>query len=111
MLAFDDTAAQLTMPRYRGNTCSIPTLQGMEQVLKFCKQFTAAVKWVHDHDIIHRDIKPHNIFIDDFDCWQTSFKLGDCGLASRRGSSHEWGGTEGFAPEMGLGLTQNDAGL
>ncbi|KAI9478891.1 MAG: kinase-like domain-containing protein [Benjaminiella poitrasii] len=32
-------------------------------VLHFLKQFASALKYLHDHDLIHRDIKPKNILL------------------------------------------------
>ncbi|KAI7901787.1 kinase-like domain-containing protein [Cokeromyces recurvatus] len=39
--------------------------RGMSEdvILHFLKQFASALKYLHDHDLIHRDIKPKNILL------------------------------------------------
>ncbi|RGB22306.1 kinase-like domain-containing protein, partial [Rhizophagus diaphanus] len=41
-------------------------------------QLTKAVKWMHDHDIIHRDLHANNVLIH-----QTNIKLTDFGLSRK----------------------------
>ncbi|CAL1538885.1 unnamed protein product, partial [Lymnaea stagnalis] len=42
----------------------IPTLM-LSQQRKLMKQITRAVEYLHRHNIVHGDIKPHNVIIDD----------------------------------------------
>ena len=44
---------------------------------KLFQQLLSAAKYLHDQGILHRDIKPRNIFVND----QLLLKLGDFGLA------------------------------
>lgn len=46
------------------------------KVMKYFIEICEAIKYIHQRDIIHRDIKSPNIFITDDDC----AKLGDFGL-------------------------------
>lgn len=44
---------------------------------KIFKQICEAVNYLHNHGLIHRDIKPHNVFLDE----NKDARLGDFGLA------------------------------
>jgi NIMA (never in mitosis gene a)-related kinase len=47
-----------------------------QELLEMMKQLSAAVKYLHDRKIMHRDIKPMNVFMQ-----KAQLKLGDFGLA------------------------------
>lgn len=66
----------------------------------WCKQILLGLKYLHERDVIHRDIKSDNIFIDGT---KGEVKIGDLGLActGRQGKAHSVIGTPEFmAPEM-----------
>ncbi len=48
-----------------------------EKVIDIMKQMTAAVAFAHQHSIIHRDVKPHNMLIDH----DGTVKMTDFGIA------------------------------
>jgi len=63
------------------------TLRGKFSFLEACDimyQLCSAVNYAHLHGVIHRDIKPQNIFI----TVDGTIKLGDFGIATFQNSSH-----------------------
>jgi mitogen-activated protein kinase 7 len=64
----------------------------LEHVQFFTEQILLGVRHLHNHGILHRDIKPHNIFIN-ADC---HLKIGDFGLSR---SVHDSTGIPGNAPK------------
>lgn len=87
-----------------------PLLKAMDkvssekQIIKFAMDMCNALAFCHKKHVLHRDLKPQNIFIDEED----NFKLGDFGI-SRTISSSVTEGTVGvgtynyMAPEVRLG--------
>lgn len=69
------------------------------------RELTLAIKYIHSHNIAHRDIKSENILLD----WEGHIKLSDFGLGKRFASGEKvkgfWGTTEYCAPEV-FGLTE-----
>ncbi len=53
----------------------------INEALSYMLQITDALKYAHAHNVIHRDIKPDNIFI----LSDGSIKLGDFGIAQAEG--------------------------
>lgn len=64
----------LTLKQYIQRHYNIP----VETALHFMEQITAAIEHAHQHDIIHRDIKPQNILIDN----NNNVKITDFGIAT-----------------------------
>lgn len=53
----------------------------ISEALSIMLQLTSALQYAHDHNIIHRDIKPQNIFL----MQDGTIKLGDFGIAEADG--------------------------
>jgi eukaryotic-like serine/threonine-protein kinase len=81
------------------NTKGLPTAQARDWFL----QVARAVSYLHDHAVIHRDIKPGNVFVE-----HGVLKLGDYGLSKTVSSasltqSANVGTVYYMAPEVGRG--------
>ena len=78
-----------------------------KEIMRLGCEISSALSYAVDHDLIHRDVKPENIFVDSFG----KFKLGDFGIArtiekTTGGLSKK--GTESYmAPEVYLGKKYN----
>ena len=78
-----------------------------KEIVRLGCEISSALSYAADHDLIHRDVKPENIFVDSFG----KFKLGDFGIArtiekTTGGLSKK--GTESYmAPEVYLGKKYN----
>ena len=76
------------------------------QALPIMQQLCSAVQYAHDHDVIHGNIKPSNIFI----AGDGRMLLSDFGIARRYDDSQQsltrvgWGSAEYAAPEQSLGV-------
>ncbi|OXA50354.1 putative serine/threonine-protein kinase GCN2 [Folsomia candida] len=84
-------------------------LQSVDEKLSIgiCLQLVQGLKHIHTHNLIHRDLKPDNIFFDKNN--PTRVKIGDLGIATDHFATksplpHTMGaGTEGYlAPEQSL---------
>jgi eukaryotic-like serine/threonine-protein kinase len=62
-----------TLKQYIQQKAPVP----VEKTLDIMKQLTSAISHAHQNHIIHRDIKPHNILMDDFG----NVKITDFGIA------------------------------
>lgn len=80
-----------------------------EDIIKFLHDVSAGLEYLHDHNIIHQDIKPDNILVDD-NCnfMVTDFGISvnsDGGIFNSNGMS---GGTRAYmGPERFEGVTNN----
>lgn len=98
--AFEDESAQYLVMEY----CSNGTLKDKKRIseekfINYAKQIISAVSYCHSKNIAHRDIKPDNIFIDQYD----KIKLADFGLAKKLDTYEEsdklYGSMRCFSPE------------
>lgn len=79
----------------------------ISEALSIMIQLTSALQYAHDHNIIHRDIKPQNIFL----MQDGTIKLGDFGIAEADGlnihnpieSKEIIGSVHYIAPEIAKG--------
>ncbi len=83
---------------------------GVERSLKLAGQILAALRYAHQNGIIHRDVKPQNVIVDDAD----NAKVMDFGIARAAGSEiTEVGSILGTAqylsPEQAQGKSVSDA--
>lgn len=99
--AFEDDESQFLIMEYCQNgTLSKKGRLSYENFIYYAKQILESLHFCHSKNIAHRDIKPDNIFIDQYD----HIKLGDFGLSrqfdDKRKSSDKCGSLMFFAPEM-----------
>lgn len=78
------------------------------EILKYFVQVLLAVRHLHSHKILHRDLKPQNIFLTS----QNIVKLGDFGIAKTLAADENLAqtlcGTPSYlAPEIGIGQPYN----
>ena len=81
-----------------------PTGLGTEQAMYFIRELTRGVGYLHDAGVVHRDLKPHNVFFED-----GVVKVGDYSLSKAITNSHRSGHTmtvgsvHYMAPEISMG--------
>lgn len=99
--AFEDEFAQYLVMEY----CSNGTIRqkgklSYEQFVCYAKQILDALSYCHSKNVAHRDIKPDNIFVDQYD----QVKLADFGMAKKfqidSKCNEKCGSLMFFAPEM-----------
>lgn len=77
---------------------------GIEQAVYFMRELCKGVSYLHEADVVHRDLKPHNIFFED-----GVVKIGDYSLSKAISTSHRSGHTSTvgsvhyMAPEISEG--------
>ncbi len=90
-----------------GNCSSMAGRMEEEDILKFLHDVAAGLEYLHDHNIIHQDIKPDNIMLDD----NCNFMVTDFGISvSSKGSVYDSSGMSGgtrayMGPERFEGTT------
>lgn len=82
-----------------------------KDVLHFLHDVAAGLEYLHDHNVIHQDIKPDNILVDD----NCNFMLTDFGISSHIGSQGVDGPTGGtrayMAPERYEGIVSKESDI
>src|SRR2546421_7359882 len=83
------------------------------QALPIIQQVCSAVQYAHDHDVIHGNIKPGNVFV----AADGRMLLADFGIASGYDDSQQsltrvgWGSAEYTAPEQSLGVLRRSSDI
>src|SRR2546428_5565055 len=83
------------------------------QALPIMQQLCSAVQYSHDHDVIHGNIKPSNVFI----ATDGRMLLSDFGIAHGYDDSQQsltrvgWGSAEYAAPEQSLGVLRRSSDI
>ncbi len=75
----------------------------VKECVRLATALAAALKHLHDHKLVHRDVKPSNVIL-----VHGVAKLADIGLVATVGDTHSIVGTEGYLPPEGPGSPQAD---
>ena len=81
-----------------------PNGMGAEQATYFLRELCKGIAYLHDAGVVHRDLKPHNVFFE-----EGTVKIGDYSLSKAITTSHRSGHTTTvgsvhyMAPEIGQG--------
>lgn len=83
------------------------------QALPIVQQLCSAVQYAHEHEVIHGNIKPTNVFV----AGDGRMLLADFGIARRYDDSQQsltrvgWGSAEYAAPEQSLGVLRRGSDI
>lgn len=96
----DDTSQYLVMEYCSQGTLRQKSIFSYDKFIYYARQILEAVAYCHSKKVSHRDVKPDNIFIDQYD----HVKLADFGLAKEfrhnEKTTEKCGSLMFFAPEM-----------
>ncbi|MCC8071640.1 MAG: protein kinase [Bacteroidales bacterium] len=87
-----DGCPYLVMSYCENGSCSTMA-EHMEEgdIIKFLHDVAAGLEYLHDHNIVHQDIKPDNILVDD----NLNFMVTDFGISAQEGNINSTGGYSG----------------
>ena len=102
----DATAAWFAMELVKGESADRHVFSSIEEVVRLGIAVAEALAYAHRCGILHRDVKPSNIFVGK----DGQVKLGDFGLAclAEEGSSDKSGTKRFMAPELLTGGTATE---
>lgn len=96
----DDTSQYLVMEYCSQGTLRQKSIFSYDKFIYYARQILEAIAYCHSKKVSHRDVKPDNIFIDQYD----HVKLADFGLAKEfrhnEKTTEKCGSLMFFAPEM-----------
>ena len=75
----DDEYTYLVMEYCHNGTLKQKGILEYEHFVHYAKEILEVLEYCHSQQIVHRDIKPDNIFVDQYD----NIKLGDFGLSNK----------------------------
>lgn len=92
-----------------GSTTSMVGRMSEKELLQFLHDVAAGLEYLHDHNIIHRDIKPDNVLVDDY----CNFLLTDFGISKKETAIEQTvSGTRAYmAPEVYSGKTTKESDI
>lgn len=96
----DNNSAYLVMDYCPNGTIRQKGILSYNQFINYAKQMLEGLAYCHSNNIAHRDIKPDNIFLDQYD----HIKIGDFGLSKQFDHNHKsaekCGSFNFISPEM-----------
>lgn len=105
---FTQSNVVLAMEYYKSDLSKKQHNLSKEQIYQWADELLQTVEYIHQKGVIHRDIKPHNIFVDD----NNQIFLGDFGISKERSGrditeldNSLIGTTRYLAPEIRSGQT------
>ena len=107
MAGSDDSSAWFAMELVKGESADLHTFASIEEIARTGIAVAEALAYAHRCGILHRDVKPSNIFIDE----DGTAKLGDFGLAclTETTPTNKSGTEKYLAPEISVGGKPSEA--